>query len=78
MLEPVGIGVSALDPEFEALRALALETAGRAYAPYSHYAVGAAALVGDDVGHGGEETLVRGDLRAHAVGAVLHHPGLGE
>lgn len=47
MLEPVGIGVSALDPEFEALRALALETAGRAYAPYSHYAVGAAALVDD-------------------------------
>lgn len=33
--------------DWEALRAAAVEVAARAYAPYSHYPVGAAALVDD-------------------------------
>ena len=35
------------DADWERLRAAAVEIMGRAYAPYSHYPVGAAALVDD-------------------------------
>ncbi|MFT3887387.1 MAG: cytidine deaminase [Arachnia sp.] len=35
------------DVDWEALRAAAVEVSARAYAPYSHYPVGAAALVDD-------------------------------
>lgn len=35
------------EADWDRLRALALDAAGRAYAPYSHYPVGAAALVDD-------------------------------
>lgn len=35
------------EPDWEGLRQVALDAAGRAYAPYSHYPVGAAALVDD-------------------------------
>ena len=36
-----------MTPDWAGLRALAVEAAGRAYAPYSHYRVGAAGLVDD-------------------------------
>ena len=35
------------DPEWEELREVAVDVMGRAYAPYSHYPVGAAARVDD-------------------------------
>jgi cytidine deaminase len=35
------------DPEWEELRGVAVDVMGRAYAPYSHYPVGAAARVDD-------------------------------
>ncbi|GMA88261.1 cytidine deaminase [Angustibacter aerolatus] len=40
-------GTGAQDVDWEALRALAVEAMGRAYAPYSRYPVGVAGLVDD-------------------------------
>lgn len=45
-MPPEGRTISAVI-DWRSLRAAAAEVMGRAYVPYSHYAVGAAALVGD-------------------------------
>ncbi len=49
MARPIGRGrpVSAGDFDWGSLQAAAVEAMGHAYAPYSHFAVGAAALVDD-------------------------------
>ncbi|WP_433891967.1 cytidine deaminase [Streptomyces sp. CA-111067] len=68
---PSAVGVLSADVDWEALRTAAKEVMERAYAPYSGFPVGAAALVRDAAGSGALRTVVGCNVENAAYGVAL-------